>query len=84
MVCEFEITEKDLKNALAAIKKAKKNGFDETTAIMQISSVGKDGRDVFASFFDHVILKTKTVNLGNKTTKMIAWYKIVDGNVVEI
>ncbi len=88
MVCEFEITEAQLRAALAAIDACKNQGFSDTTAICYISQVKDDGTDVMASFSGHVILKAhptdESKNWGNITVEMIGWYRMVNGKCASV
>ena len=83
MVCQFEITESELRAALNAIEKCKNNGFVESTAVFCISEVNKGALDVKAAFTSSVILKTDIINenknWGNIKTDQINWYRYVDG-----
>lgn len=83
MVCQFEITEDQLRQGLAAIEKAKSRGFAFTTAVFRISGVGPGGTDVVATHSDAVILKSHPTdpgkNWGNRSTRQIGWARYVDG-----
>lgn len=86
MICQFEITEDQLRAALSAFDKAKERGFEHTSLVFHISSVKKDGKDTQASFSNTVILKghpsDPNRNYGACHTDQIGWYRLVDGEVV--
>lgn len=88
MMCSSEMTEEQLRLALAAIEKAKERGFSHTTAIVHLSSVNSDGKKMMTFFSDAVILKAHTTDpnqdWGLARTWSIDWYKCVDGNLVTV
>lgn len=85
MVCNFEITEAQLRAAISAIENSKERGFSDTTAIFHLSQI-KVERDVIAEFSNAVILKSHPTDgcksWGNTTVDMINWYRLVDGRCV--
>lgn len=80
---DFEVTEEQLLLALDAVQKAKKQGFTDTTALLNISSIEENGSGAIASFSDSVILKAhpkkSKFNWGRKKSDMINWYLFKDG-----
>jgi hypothetical protein len=79
MICQFEISEEQLRAALNAFEKAKERGFEHTSLVFHLSSIKKDdGSDVKASFSDYVILK------GHPTNPRKNWgaCRLVDGKVI--
>ncbi len=87
MICELEVSEEQLRSALAVIEKAKGNGFVATTAIFRLHS-GMHKGDIEGVFINAVVLKAHPTdpnkNWGRTYTRWVGDYAYKDGACGEI
>jgi hypothetical protein len=88
MVCEFEVAEQQLREALAAVELAKERGFTHSTAIMRLHSPPHDattpglGEKMLARFTQCVLKRTATHTYDAENINTLKDIKLVDGDVV--
>lgn len=88
MICEFEVTERQLREALAAVELAKSKGYTYSTAVMRLHSLPHDantpglGEVMLARFAGKVNKLTSGARYGVESVELLKTIKLVDGEEV--